>query len=243
MQFKLSIPYTKNKKIDTKLTISRYSDQSINEAKISSPKAKVFCIGFGKTGTTSLRYTLKELGYKLGEQSVAEILCEDVINGELERILKYVETADAFQDVPFSFPGFYQILDTYYPDSLFILTIRDNVNQWYRSLLRYHIKSFSTNPVRLPSETDLYNNLYRYKGWVVNLLKGYFNYPNIPLYDEKNYKKIYISHIKNVSNYFNMSPERLLIINLSETGSYKKLCNFLGIVDADDRPFPHLNKT
>ena len=35
---------------------------------------KVFCIGFPKTGTTSLEKALKDLGYRLGDQHQGELL-------------------------------------------------------------------------------------------------------------------------------------------------------------------------
>ena len=35
---------------------------------------KVFCIGFGRTGTTSLERALRDLGYRLGDQRQGELV-------------------------------------------------------------------------------------------------------------------------------------------------------------------------
>ena len=65
-------------------------------------KEKIFCIGFNKTGTTTLLHTLKELGYKMGNQARGELLFFDWYNRNFNPIVKYCKTADAFQDIPFS---------------------------------------------------------------------------------------------------------------------------------------------
>src|SRR6056297_2482611 len=68
---------------------------------------KVFIIGFNKTGTTTLERTLRLWGFKIGDQRVASMMLEDYSDSRWDRILKLVETADAFQDVPFSLPDTY----------------------------------------------------------------------------------------------------------------------------------------
>ena len=72
---------------------------------------KIFVIGFNKTGTTSLYFTLKELGFNMGNQKVAEVMTYYMFkNNDFSELKPYCQTAEAFQDVPFSFPNIYKKL-------------------------------------------------------------------------------------------------------------------------------------
>src|SRR5690606_4675563 len=102
---------------------------------IRSPK--IFCIGRNKTGTTSLKVALRDLGYSIGSQRAAEHLIEDWGQRDFRRLVKLVSTADAFQDIPFSYDYTFQAMDAAFPGSKFILSIRDSPEQWYESLVRF----------------------------------------------------------------------------------------------------------
>ena len=52
----------------------------------------------------------------------------------------------------------------------------------------------------------------------------------------------YNNHNQNILEYFRHRPDDLLVINISEKGSYKKFCKFLNI-DALRDEFPWKNKT
>src|SRR5207248_6822925 len=119
----------------------------------SRRKKKVFCIGQNKTGTTSMAAALAQLGYKVGEQSVAELLIKDWSRRDFRRIVRYCASADAFQDIPFSLDYTYQAVDCAYPGSKFILTVRSSGDEWYASLIRFHTKIIGKN--RLPTAADL----------------------------------------------------------------------------------------
>jgi|OM-RGC.v1.024918694 hypothetical protein len=97
---------------------------------------KIFCIGFNKTGTTSLHRALFREGFKLGDQPTAEKLLNAYVAGHYEPIEAYCKTARAFQDIPFSLPRMYQPLYRAYPDAKFILSIRDSGEQWFASQIR-----------------------------------------------------------------------------------------------------------
>ena len=71
-------------------------------------KKKVFCIGENKTGTTSLFHTFTHLKYKIGQQRPAELLLDDYLNGNHEPIINYCNSAEFFQDIPFSKPKTYE---------------------------------------------------------------------------------------------------------------------------------------
>ncbi len=203
---------------------------------------KVFCIGFNKTGTTSLEFVLKKFGYKLGDQSIGEMLCEDWYNKRTDRIISFCETADAFQDLPFSLPGIYKELDKNFPNSKFILSVRDNEEQWYKSLVNFHIKLFSTNKPNLPTEEDLANSRYVYKGFILDLQRMFRNYPDVKLYDEGYLKKQYINHIQEVKSYFKSRTEDLFVLNMKKENSYSELADFLNVIVDKELKFPWLNK-
>jgi hypothetical protein len=204
---------------------------------------KIFCIGYGKTGTTSLQKLLIKFGFKLGNQSVAEILAEDwAIERRSERIINYCHTAEAFQDIPFMYPELFKELDKSFPNSKFILTVRDNEDQWFDSLIRFHSKKFSTVQDSPPSEKDKKNALYLYKGWIYDVSRFFWDYPEIPLYDPKNYKKKYLDHIIEVNEYFKCRPNDFIEINLSKQDDFYRLCDFLSI-ETNISNFPWENKT
>lgn len=49
-------------------------------------RPKIFCIGSGKTGTTSVEKALKDLGFKMGDQVKGELLVNDYISRDFKAI-------------------------------------------------------------------------------------------------------------------------------------------------------------
>jgi hypothetical protein len=90
--------------------------------------SKIFCIGFNKTGTTSLYHALLREGLKVGDQPTAERLLASYVDGDFDPIVEYCKTARAFQDVPFSMPNTYRHLYHAFPDAKFILSVREEVS-------------------------------------------------------------------------------------------------------------------
>ena len=81
---------------------------------------KIFGIGNNKTGTTSLSKAMSKLGYKVGNQKIAELLHKDWAQRNFTPIIEYCKTAEFFQDVPFSKPFTFIVLDQAFPNSKFI---------------------------------------------------------------------------------------------------------------------------
>lgn len=204
-------------------------------------KRKVFCIGLNKTGTTSLKKAMQGLGYVSGDQSKAEKLIYAWAERDFKKITNYCFTAQFFQDIPFSLPYTYVILDQTFPRSKFILTIRDTPDEWYRSLTSFHSKMWG-NKNRIPRKQDLENALYRTKGgpWEANRL--IFNTPETDPYNKAQLVEFYNQHNKQVKDYFKNRPEDLLILNVAEKCAFKKLCMFLSL-DYEENEFPWENKT
>lgn len=201
--------------------------------------SKVFCIGRNKTGTTSLEKALRDLGYKVGNQATAELLIHDYAQRNFRPIVDYCRTADAFQDIPFSLPYTYQILDYAFPGAKFILSVRDNEDEWYQSLIRFHQKRLGIQG-KLTKE-DLLNDLYRYIGFIWEANRIIYNTPEDDPFNEEILKEHYLRHNEDVIRYFRFT-DNLLVINLKETGSYQRFCDFLGVQPIYNE-FPWLNRS
>ena len=174
-------------------------------------KSKVFCIGFHKTGTKSLGVALTMLGYRVtGPNGTQDPNIENtVLTMAYELVPKY----DAFQDNPW--PIIYKELDVKFPDSKFILTLRDP-ESWIKSQIKY----FGRN------ETSM-------RKWIYGV--------GCPEGNENVYLKRFKDHNQEVVTYFRGRPQDLLILDLAKGDGWEKLCPFLG-VDIQNIPFPHANK-
>lgn len=203
-------------------------------------RQKVFCIGQNKTGTTSVEAVLKQLGYKMGKQEKAELLIHDWAKRDFKEIVKFCRSADAFQDIPFSNDFTYEILDYAFPDSKFILTVRNNKDEWFESITRFHTKLIGKG--RVPTVNDLKDFSYRYKGWMWENMQLKYGIDETTLYDYKIYTDQYERHNQSVREYFKYRPDDLLVLNLSDSDAMKQLHDFLGY-DFDGSTMPHLNKS
>lgn len=203
-------------------------------------KTKIFCIGHFKTGTTSLKKAFQDLGYDVGDQRTAEQLIVEYMNKDFRAIIDYCHSAQVFQDFPFACKETYKYLDEAFPDSKFILSVRDNSDQWYNSLINFHSKKFGKGKV--PNKEDLMNATYIYKGYVWQVVNSIYGAPEDDPYNKQILINYYNKHNEDVINYFHNRPNDLLIINLSEKGAYQKFCDFLGI-DSPYKDFPWENKT
>lgn len=204
-------------------------------------RTKYFCIGRNKTGTTSIAKAFENLNFIVGNQWKAEILTDKhYLKSEYKEIIAYCKSAEVFQDVPFSLPETYKYLDAAYPGSKFILTIRDDAEQWYQSITQFHAKRFGRNG-NVPTVEDLKNAIYLRKGFVYMtvLIHGTSD-------DDPYNKEIMIAHYNEYNNqvidYFSDRPDDLLVINLSEPDAYSRFAHFINI-DSDQGEFPWENKT
>ena len=206
----------------------------------SFSKPKVFCVGCNKTGTTSLKRALSELGLVVGEQWLAERLIHDWGRRDFRRLFRYCRTAQAFQDVPFSWPFTYQALDQRFPGSKFILTVRDTPEQWYASLTRFHAALFGERC--LSHVAHLKAAHYVRPGDVYEANRLLYDTPVDDPYNREALLARYNHHNGAVREYFRHRPGDLLVLNVAEPGAYDKLCDFLGR-PRTGRDFPWENKT
>lgn len=184
-------------------------------------KPKVFCIGFHKTGTTSLGELLNDFGYRnchgagpirrqLGDQKMMELLFKK----DYSIIFEIVHQFDSFNDnLWFSI---YKELDAEFPGSKFICVYREE-QSWIKSCVRYF--SHSTSPFRM-------------------YLYGHGS----PIGSEERYLSVYRKHYAGVKSYFNNRQEDILYLDLKDENYVEKIKNFLGI-NSTTNSLPHLNKS
>ena len=202
---------------------------------------KVFCVGFNKTGTTSVSTVLQRHGFKLGDQSRGEALLAAWSRRDFGQIARFCRSAQAFQDVPFSLPYTFQALDQIFPQSKFILTERETPEQWYGSLVRFHSRLWADG-VRECTARDLKDAPYRYRGFAYDYQTSVFGTPDDDLYNEEALKAVYLRHNHSVKDYFRNRPDDLIVINLSRKPDYQRLCGFLD-VESSEQDFPWDNRT
>ena len=204
-------------------------------------KNKIFGIGANKTGTTSLKIAMKDLGYLVGNQRESEKFIHDWAKRDFRKIIKYCESAQFFQDSPFSYPYTYVALDQAFPNSKFILTVRNSSDQWYNSLVNFHASKWSKdkNP---PSKEDLMNAVYQWKGrqWQAN--RYMYDSPEDEPYRKENLIKFYETHNAAVKEYFRHRPDDLLVLNVSDENAYSQLVKFLDL-DVEIKGFPWKKKS
>jgi len=221
--------------LNTKRRILR----SISKLKVLG-KPKIFCVGLNKTGTTSLKKLFTKLGYAVGNQRHAELLMTDYYNNNFNSIIKYSKTAQVFQDAPFSLKETFIHLDKAFPKAKFILTIRNSSDQWYDSLTKFHSIKFGGG--ELPTAQKLKDVDYVYKGWVWENISKLFGTNEFEPYEKERLTKYYDQHNEAIIEYFANRPNKLLVINLQEKGSFSLFCNFLEIKTTLNE-FPWENRT
>jgi hypothetical protein len=160
---------------------------------------KIFCIGFHKTGTTSLNVALKTLGYRVtGPNGVND---PDIARNVYRMADDLVKRYDAFQDNPW--PIIYKELDGKYPGSKFILTLRD-ADAWIKSQVRHFGRQ----------ETEM-------RKWIYGV--------GCPEGNEATYLEVFERHNREVLDYFQDRPQDLLIMDLAKGHGWGQLCPFLGV--------------
>lgn len=209
-------------------------------ATIFRGRPKVFGIGMGKTGTTSLEKAFIELGFRVGPQPMFEGHYDAWAAGNHSAFLADVDRFEAFQDVPFCLPGTYRMLFERFPSAKFVLTVRDSSEQWYNSLCRFHAKIFGRNG-NLPTEADLAAADYVSPGWALRVSKIYAAPAGRP-YDRSTLVRVYEAHLRDTQSFFARHKGSLLVLNVAEGDAYSRLATFLARTPAS-KPFPHLNKS
>ncbi|MEZ5336498.1 MAG: sulfotransferase [Methanolobus sp.] len=144
-----------------------------------------------------------------------------------------------FQDAPFSCPDTFKYLDKTYPGSKFILTMRNDSEQWYQSLIRFHTRMFGEGNAFQHQKTLKMQIMY--EKILYNMLKLY-NTPDSDPYNKETLIAHYEKHNREVLQYFKDRPEDLLVLNIAKADDYNRFVEFIG-VESPYSEFPWENKT
>lgn len=179
-------------------------------------RPKVFCIGFQKTGTTSLYAALTTLGYRTAAVVGRDLTAERL---EAEGAALCIETMrdyDAAQDMPW--PLFFRELDAAFPGSKFILTVREP-ESWFRSIEGH----FGANPDEMQAF-------------------AYGRDAAAPAGNKARYLEVYARHERDVRAHFIERPHDLLVMDLERGDGWAALCEFLG-APVPSEEFPMRNRS
>jgi hypothetical protein len=182
---------------------------------------KVFGLGLSKTGTSSLGDALNLLGIKTIHYPHGRNTLADLRSGNYK--LSILEEYQGVVDIPVA--PYYAQLDKIYPDSKFILTVRDK-HSWLSSI-ETHWRSRSTRMNKNPQYKE-------FTQFISACVYGSLRY------NKDRFLYVYDTHVRNVKDYFRSRPEDLLILDICGGDGWEKLCSFLGLPIPEAR-FPHAN--
>ena len=193
---------------------------------------KVICAGLGKTGTTSLKRALQELGYNTYhyKEHVTFHRQQWLNSFETDRIPDFVHMykgVDAITDLPPAF--WFEEISAAFPDAKVILSVRDSEEKWVQSFV---------NHLRLADTVPFYVRIYSYirgkqhfENTLHDVVYGSYN-PNATAL----YRKRYRQHNERVQAV--IPREKLFIFNVKQ--GWEPLCKFL-CCDVPSIPFPNVN--
>lgn len=177
---------------------------------------KIFGIGLGKTGTTSLTKAMVILGLTPAVHGV-----------------KYI---DELRNVRFAADIFvaarWHFLAYAYPKAKFILTDRDT-ESWLDSTRRHYESTKRRSMEGIPTEYGLKIPLRTAESrW---LLYG------TTVFDPEKFEKTMNEHRLTSQIFFESQPERFLCMNIINGDGWEKLCSFLN-VPVPNISFPYKNR-
>jgi hypothetical protein len=219
-------------------------------------KQKVFCIGYNKTGTTTVEQVLSDLGYRMPNQAKQESLTvEEMFKGNYKPLISLCKKYDAFQDMPFSQSVTYAILDALFPGSKFILNVRDS-DEWFESLTRFHLKGVMNSGGidkldDFSESTYKDKNVYLHKNYMYNITKRHavkvednkVEYDWSLVYNKDYRTDRYERRNREIISFFRERPEQLLVIDITKEKDNSKIVKFLGLPEKYISDLPHLNSS
>jgi len=187
---------------------------------------KIFCIGFYKTGTTTLFEALRVLGYDTingdtpGSYPGAddgETLVRQIEKGDYR--LPTFEMFDAFTDNPYF--TIWREIHAQFPDAKYILTVRDE-EPWIASCVKFY-RNRRIRPMRV---------------WMF----GRHADPSQGEASRQAWLDAYRAHNAAVRGFFAGREHQFLELEPTHDTGWDRLCAFLG-APIPDRPWPHANPT
>jgi hypothetical protein len=164
---------------------------------------KVFGIGLGRTGTTSLTRALEILGYRAKH-------CPHFYldaGGQLCVSPEQIEQYEALTDEPVAL--IYRTLDQQYPHSRFILTVRE-MESWLTSR-ENNSRAMNEWWAKNPAVPVLHTALF-----------------GTAMFEREPYAQAYRKYVDGVYACFRDRPDDLLVMDICAGEGWEKLCPFLG---------------
>ena len=216
-------------------------------------KPRVFCLGMNKTGTTTMVKVFKNLNFRVAPQIKQEKIIGDIkCKHEKSKIKKFCWKYNFFQDLPFSQGNIYRTIDEIFPQSKFILTIRES-DKWFESLCNFHLiyfrkMGFEFKNINEVNEEHLkkfnwikegYYYDYTKTYWITEIKSNQIIYNWNLLYDKEHYIKVYENRNKEIINYFKKRTEDLLIFDVNKNKDISKILDFLNMSMKLNFSIPH----
>ncbi len=191
--------------------------------------------GFGRTGTTSIKQVLEELGfgrcYHMREMIAHSGHARIWLDAYAGKPVDWDRLFDGYASIV-DWPGayFYRELMAAYPEARVLLTVRDP-ERWHRSM---------TNTIKTESD-----GIPRWALWPLPPVRQMFAVLDRVVWegtfhgrfaDKAHALAVYEQHIEAVKA--TVPADRLLVYSVRE--GWEPLCRFLD-VPVPDRPFPHTN--
>lgn len=180
---------------------------------------KVFCIGLGRTGTTSFGACMQRLGRRhLGWSGGDGGLRRDLgllAQIDYEAFVAVLDRFDSADDYPV--PLLYRRLAETFPAARFVLTTRISAERWADSVVAEFNRKHLNEGDNTWYEGDLYAPDRR-----------------------RRLARRYEAHLASVRAFFAGTP-RLLEVCWERGDGWREVCGFLGVA-APEEPFPHANR-
>lgn len=212
------------------------------DAQFRSKGVKVFGIGLSRTGTKSLTNALNRLGFRISHFPIDEVTLRELTIGKYN--LSLLDHYDGITDVTVA--PFYAQLDTIYPGSKFILTMRDK-EAWLPAVERHWATraapDYQTAKKAKAGPLEALGLRQRRSQKEIRRLemKQFVRAATYGIYrfNRERFSYVYDLHCKNATEYFENRPGSLLSLDITAGQGWAELCPFLNLPVIDE-PFAHI---
>ena len=126
---------------------------------------KVFCIGYNKTGTTSVGKAIESLGF-FHSSFNKKVWRNWYKRDKIDKVLKYTSKFDSFDDLPWLKEEMIPILDRTFKNSKWIYLVREE-KSWKTSFRNWSYKKLG----EYPNVDEKYQNYLKHQSFVLDYFK------------------------------------------------------------------------
>jgi hypothetical protein len=192
---------------------------------------KVFGIGLSRTGTMSLSHALNSVGLRsvhFPHDTQTQVEITEFVDAQPNFLrLSVLTAADAITDTPATIA--FEELDRAYPESRFILTLRDE-EEWLESCAEFWRTVIAPQREVIPRPS-----VSIYAGLINRTLYGGESF------EDERFRRVKIEFEDRVMRYFRKRERDLLALDICGGQGWKEICSFLR-VPLREESFPHVHK-